>query len=442
MEVISLIGIVIALVFINYSMYRGLGLPLACVIGTMVIWLSGGTGFQAGWADCMNATAPTLGRMLPIFMFGAILGFLYTNSGAATSLGLACFRPFKNVKNHDIKMLGTIFMFFVLRFILALSGIDNMALIVTVVALATVLFQDLDLPRKYCNAFLMVAGTIPTFMPGAPTMLNVILPMFLPGFTATSCFVPRMLFLLIFIVVATIWLYALCKKDKKNGAHFVPAHGMNTGDVNDPNVKRPFWVLTLIPLLLVYILCTVVGWEAWLGLFCGCIAASILFIPYIKAPEGTKKFGWLVGQFNRSAVQIPLYYTMSYFPAYAMLAAPGWTLLTAWMSSLANSLPLALGFGIVSTVLVPVGSSALVINAEIANTIFVPAGLAAGTAGTLLIVANTVFDSLPNSPGMIMQAELTETSMRECYPSIFKTTVLLTGGIMVLATVLAMIGIL
>lgn len=441
MEVISLIGIVIALVFINYSMYRGLGLPLACIIGTMVIWLTGGTDFQAAWTACMDQTAPTLGRMLPIFMFGAILGFLYTNSGAATSLGLACFRPFKNAKNPNVKMMGTIFMFFVLRFILALSGIDNMALIVTTVALVTVLFQDLDMPRKYCNAFLMVAGTIPTFMPGAPTMLNVILPMFLPGFTANSCFVPRMLFLIIFIVVATLWLYVLCKREKDAGAHFVPAKGMNTGDVNDPNVKRPFWVLTLIPLLLVYVLCSFVGVEAWLGLFCGCIVAGILFIPYIKAPEGSKKFGYLVEEFNRSAIQIPLYYCMSYFPAYAMLSAPGWTLLTSWMTSLAGSLPLALGFGIVSTVLVPVGSSALVINAEIANTIFVPAGLAAGTAGTLLIVANTVFDSLPNSPGMIMQAELTETPMRECYPSIFKTTVILTGGIMILAVVMAMIGI-
>lgn len=442
MEIISLIGIIVALVFINYSMYRGLGLPLACIIGTMMIWITGGTDFQAGWTACMDQTAPLLGRMLPIFMFGAILGFLYTSSGAAASLGLACFRPFKNVKNPNVKMIGTIFMFFVLRFIISLSGIDNMALIVTMVALVTVLFQDLDMPRKYCNCFLMVSGTIPTFMPGAPTMLNVILPMFLPGFTPNSCFVPRMLFLIIFIVVSTLWLFVMIKKEKDAGEHFVPAKGMNTGDLNDPNVKRPFWVITLIPLALVYILCSFVGLEAWLALFIGCIVAGVLFIPYIKAPEGTKKFGWLVEQFNFSAVQIPLYYTMSYFPAYAMLAAPGWTLLTSWMNSLAGALPLALGFGIVSTVLVPVGSSALVINAEIANSIFVPAGLAAGTAGTLLIVANTVFDTLPNSPGMIMQADLTETPLKVCYPSIFKTTVVLTMGIMILAVVMAMVGLL
>lgn len=42
---------------------------------------------------------------------------------------------------------------------------------------------------------------------------------------------------------------------------------------------------------------------------------------------------------------------------------------------------------------------------------------------------------------MIMQAELTETPLREGYPSIFKTTVLLTGAIMAVATVMAMVGI-
>ena len=42
MEVFSLICIIIAIVFINYSMYRGLGLPLACIIGTVFIYITSG----------------------------------------------------------------------------------------------------------------------------------------------------------------------------------------------------------------------------------------------------------------------------------------------------------------------------------------------------------------------------------------------------------------
>lgn len=40
MAVFSLICIIIEIVFINYSMYRGLGLPLACIIGTIFIYIT------------------------------------------------------------------------------------------------------------------------------------------------------------------------------------------------------------------------------------------------------------------------------------------------------------------------------------------------------------------------------------------------------------------
>lgn len=441
MEVISLIGIVIAVVFINYATYRGLGLPLACLLGAMVIWISGGMDFQTSFTAAMEQTTPIMGAMLPIFMFGAILGLLYNKSGAIASLGLACLRPFKNVKNPNVQMLGSIFMFFILRTVVSLSGINPMALIVTMVGLVTVLFQDLDIPRKYCNCFLVVSTTIATYIPGAPNSPNVLLTQLIPGWTLNTCFIPRLLFMIIFIVGATFWLFVMIKRDKDKGAHFVPAKGMSTGDLNDPNVKRPFWVLTLIPLVLVYVLCSFVKMQAWLALFLGCIVAGILFIPYMKAPEGQGKFGWLVKEISASAVQIPLYYLMAYFPAGAIMASPGWALLNSWMGSLASSLPLALGFGIVATILVPVGSAATYITTSIANQIFIPAGLAVGTAGTLLLNANCVFDTLPNSPGMIMQADLTETPMKECYPSIFKTTVILTMGIMILAVLMAMVGI-
>lgn len=439
--IISLIGIVIALVFINYSMYKGLGLPVACIIGGLFIWVTSGINIEVGWAAAVDDFAPVMGRMAPIFMFGSILGMLYAESGAAASLGLALFRPFKNVQNPTIKRLGTMFMFFALRFLLGLSGIDNMAVMVTMVALVTVLFQELDMPRKYCNACLMVAGTIGTFMPGVPSMLNIILPQFLPGFTANSLFVPRMLFALLFVVISVIWLNAMISKEMQRGVRFVQAGGMNTGNLEDPNVKRPFWVITLIPILIIYVLYNFAGLEAWSSLGIGVVLAGILFIPYIKAPEGRGKFGFMVDRINKSALTVPLYYSMTYIPASAMLISSGYALLSVWMESLATTIPLALGFGIISVILVPIGSSALLINAEIANSIFVPAGLSAATAGTLLIVANTVFDSLPNSPGMIMQAELTATPMKEGYPPIFKTTVVLTGGIMILAILLAMVGV-
>ena len=191
----------------------------------------------------------------------------------------------------------------------------------------------------------------------------------------------------------------------------------------------------------VHTLSVVTEIASWLCIMIGCIVAGTLFIPYMKAPEGKRKFGWLIGEMNDASIQIPLYYCMDMMLAYAMTSVPGWTTLTGGMTALATMLNPVLAYGIVSTCLVPAGVSALVVSANLANEIFVPMGISAATCGTLLVIANTVFDSLPNSAGLIMQAELTETPLSECYPSIFKTIVLLTGFIMILATLLAAFGV-
>ena len=441
MTAISVIGIVIALIFCNYSVYRGLGLALAAVFSCFIIWITGGVSISAGWDSAITELEPYLGAMIPIYIFGGILGLFYAKSGAAASLSLACFRPFKNAKNPKVKMLGTIFMFFIMRVLLTLSGIDNMALIVTTVAMVAVMCEELDIPRKYANCLLMISGTIPTFMPGAPTMMNVILPTALPGFTRMSCFVPRLLFMFAFIILSTLMVSSMIRRSKDKGAHYEAIPGMDAGELTDENVKRPFWLLTLVPLVVVYILSVVTAISSWICIMIGCIVAGVLFVPYMKVPEGQKRFGWLINEMNDASIQIPLYYCMDMMLAYAMVSVPGWAALTNWMGTLATVLHPALAYGIVSTLLVPAGVSAVVISANLATEIFIPMGLSAATCGTLLVVSNTVLANLPNSCGMIMQAELTETPLREGYPSIFKTTVLLTGAIMAVATVMAMVGI-
>lgn len=291
-----------------------------------IIWITGGVSIPAGWDSAITELEPYLGAMIPIYIFGGILGLFYAKSGAAASLSLACFRPFKNAKNPKVKMLGTIFMFFIMRVLLTLSGIDNMALIVTTVAMVAVMCEELDIPRKYANCLLMISGTIPTFMPGAPTMMNVILPTALPGFTRMSCFIPRLLFMFAFIILSTLMVSFMIRRSKDKSEHYEAIPGMDAGELTDANVKRPFWLLTLVPLVVVYILSVVTTISSWICIMLGCIVAGVLFVPYMKVPEGQKRFGWLINEMNDASIQIPLYYCMDMMLAYAMVSVPGWAL--------------------------------------------------------------------------------------------------------------------
>lgn len=441
LQIVSLIGIVIAVAFQCWAVYKGLGLPMATLISCVIVWVSGGADIQAGYSAAAEVFTGTIGTMLPLFMFGTILGWIYVESGAIASLGRAFFGPVKKIQNPTARRIGLLFAFFIIRFIIGLSGIDNMAIMVFMVALVTVLFREMDAPRKYANCCLMVAGTISTFMPSVPTMLNEIVPMFLPGYTANTQAGVRWIFCIVFVVGSVIWLNSMIAKDMAKGERFIAAKGMDVGDLDDDTIKRPHWILTLLPVVLIYVLYNFCGFEGWTSLATGTILACLMFYRYLRAPEGRKLFGYFIEQTNSAAVRIPLHYMIGYALATSITTSVGWELLNVWMNNLATAINPAVGFGIVSFILVPIGASAMMINCTLAAEVFVPAGLSLASAGTLLIVAQTVLDTLPNSPGMIMQAELTETPMKVCYPPIFKTTVLLTGGIYIVNIVLAAVGI-
>ncbi len=442
MAIFSLICIVIAMVFMNYAIYRGLGLPLTCMIASIFICFTSGINLTEGWDIALETVTPMFGTYVTLYMFGSMLGMLYTESGAAAALGLALIKPFKNVKNPNVKRIGSLFMFFILRVLLALAGLDNMAIMVTMVALVTVLAQELDMPRRYCNAVLMIAGTIQFYMPAVPTMLNVILPRLLDGFTPYSHMIPRICFGVIFIVACVLWLNQMIGKAQSKGEHFVLGGAMNVGDLEDEDVKRPFWLITLIPILSIWAIYNFVGLDAWICMMIGCVIAGVLFIPYIKKDEGKSKFATMVDKCNTSSIRIPLYMALSYAPAAILVTATGYILLLSWMEVLASFIPPALVYSVLIVAVAPLGSAAVQVGANTAINVFIPAGMSVSTCGLLIIISNTVLDTVPNNPGMVMQAELTGVSMKECYPPIFKCTVVVTGCIMAVACIMACIGIL
>ena len=133
--------------------------------------------------------------------------------------------------------------------------------------------------------------------------------------------------------------------------------------------------------------------------------------------------------------------TLSYLPGLAITISPAYELILAGANAIATALPLSLGFGILAVILVVMGNSCTIVLTSLANTIFMPAGLSLTSVSLLMIVGNTVFDTLPNSPFLVAQAELLDSPMPESYPPIFKTTVLLTSAMMVLAIIMAAVGI-
>ncbi|MBO4835326.1 MAG: hypothetical protein J5483_04360, partial [Lachnospiraceae bacterium] len=56
-----------------------------------------------------------------------------------------------------------------------------------------------------------------------------------------------------------------------------------------------------------------------------------------------------------------------------------------------------------------------------------------------ILVGYVCLDTVPNNIGLIMQCDLTDTTVKATYPSVFKTTVALSLGIAVVVTILSIV---
>lgn len=438
----SIIGILLAFFLMNFLVYKGLNGVITGVISAAVIIFFSGMPFTESMASGWGIIGMIMGNMAPILIFGGILAAVYTASNATTSLSRVILKPFGSNPNGNVRRIGTLGMLLLIRVVIGLSGIDNLAVMPFMVALVVAVFSGIDLPRKYVNCVLMFIGCVGTLIPGVPHQYVILLQAAMPEFNNSGNLIVRWLLLIIYIVVGILILNRLMEKDEKNQIHFDP------GPLEVPDLKTedktPHWVITIIPALVVYLLYNFASMEAWVALMLGCIAAIILFYPYFKKPEGKKtRIGSVVNSINTGSFVVPLGIVAAMIVSMVMTGAPGFNVLVDGFSAI----PIPAAFGLMLIAILLTGATggataAIPIVAAIALGKFIPNGMSVQTAGVIALWSTSVLDTLPNNLGIIMQAELTATPMKEGYPSIFKTTVVLTLAMCAVVCVVATIGLL
>ena len=408
---VGIIGIIVAFVLMNYLVYKGLNVVLTATLVTFIIVLTSGLSIGEAWNAGMGGVGALLGILGPIIMFGAVLGMFYTKSGAAASLADALVKPFINAKNMKKRIIGCLAMIFILRIIIGLAGIDNMAIMYTMLAIAAGVFAKCGIPRKY-------------------------LKQYIPGFRNSGSIVLRSILLIIYVVVAVVIMYSMIKRDMDRGETYDPGP-LAFPDTSEQKVPHP--LLTILPILAVYLLYNFAHFDAWLALVCGIVVAAVAFGAYIPKEEGKSRFSTIIDTANSGVFIVPIAILISMLPGFIMQQSEAYNVMIDAMA--AAPIPSALGFLLISILIVGLaGNAAVVLLGGIATAAFIPAGLSAQACGVFLIYATGVLDSLPNYLGIITQCEIMDCKMKECYPSIFRTTVLLTAALSLVVALCAMIG--
>ncbi len=440
-EVISLIGIIVAIVFMVWSIYRGLGMALASVIGTVIILLTSGMNFSEAFNQSMNSGVTSmLGTFAMVFLFGGILGLFYAESGAAASLGETILSISRRFTNPHAKRIVALSLFLVFRILLTVAGIDGMACIIPTVALCVSLFKEMDIPRRYMNAFLITGCTVSLFMPWVPCGPNIMVPMFVEGYTASTAWLPRIICVILMSISVVIMLNFMVAKEQAKGEEHFEAGKLERFRM-PPDMKKPHWVLTLIPIVVVAVFYNVVKLDAWIALAFGTVVAVIVFSPYMQSMPGKGKFGSIIEKCNQGSMMISLMMSISFLPGCAIGITPAYNLIVKGCNSLSELLPGIVVFGLLSVLLTLVGGSNTIVLCGLINAVFLPAGLSMASMSAVMFVGTSVLSALPNSMYVCSQAEMTDCTMKESYGPVFKTNVLLPAVITVLAVALVAVGI-
>ena len=437
-EILSVLAIFVALAFMTITIYKGLNPVLAAFFASVIIIVMSGLPFTETLTEAFAGAGNQIGSLMPTFIFGGILGVLYVSSGAAVSFINFFMRPCDKVKNSKMQLYAVLAMFMAARFVISLAGINNGAIMATMVGMNLVVARNYNIPTRFVPCIQVVAGSMANLLPGVANTHNLICELYFDGFKASDNMVVRFILILIFVAVSIIFIAASIEKDRKKGIGFEESPNMKIPDFGDK--KKIPWFFGLIPIVVVFCTYNFLSLNAWQSLGIGLIFALVFFAPYIQPRDGKSKLRTIMADCDRGVYVMPLVSCAVVIVANTMNAGTGIDNCVTLLSR--TGLPAMIVFLLIAVVVTGFGGfQSLAAVGALAMSTFVPAGLGASACACIAIWSSSVFDTLPTNNGLVIQSNMVGKDMSETYPPIFVTTVALTFGIALLAGILAVMGI-
>lgn len=242
------IGCIIAIVFMVYSIFKGLHPLIAALFATMVaillnavpIWSTLIDGFGTGMTGFIK-------NYVIMFFLGAAFGEFMARSGFARSIAYKLVDIFGASRGILVVVVAT--------WVLNYSGVSVFVIIFAIYPIALYVFQQSDIPKRIIPGVVNLgAGTVTmTMLPGTPALTNVIPTNYL----GTSIYAAPVLGTILAVVAAVLGLFYLnwqVKRWKGNGEHFVP--GPN--DVIEPMTEEsrknlPNFFVAFVPVIIIFV---------------------------------------------------------------------------------------------------------------------------------------------------------------------------------------------
>lgn len=438
-EVIGLLGILVAFFIVIYFTYKGFHLAYVVMVACLVVLVTNSMPLIETFNETIMPQVGTqAATLLPLYLFGAIFGKMFIDSGAAHSLSRFLLNLLgKNAKPQTKRIFGFICVVF-MNMVFNYVGVDPFASLFTMIGIATGVMYEADIPRKYMPVMLVLGSSMGNVVPGSLAAPNIMCQGVLSDYSvnAWSGTIPGFIFVIFVLVTSTFYVNKRMKKDVDAGMKF--EYGPLEPAVVDESHLPPV-ILTIIPLVLIPV--SYAFWlsdAAWMSMAVGCIAGLVCYGIYIPKKDGVSRVMTVVDSLNDGVTiaGIPAIILLNYTLGYAIEAAPSFETISNFFISMPGPALMALSIMAILLLGAAASASGMLIAAMAAASTFIPQlGVDADNAFRVLMMSTTVLDSLPFAGAIVAMMSITGIKYKEGYPPIAMTTVLFTfiGNILVAA---------
>ncbi|HIS44119.1 MAG TPA: hypothetical protein IAB47_01995 [Candidatus Scatomorpha merdigallinarum] len=268
--VLSLIGIVIAMVFVVVSMFKGLKPLLAGVICSFIICIFCGVGYEEGIAtEYAESFATSVRQNLMTFLSCSVLSKVMLNTKCAKVIADGISRVI-NPKHAPISL-------FLICFVLRLGGMSVGAYMMTF-AIGLYICKKADYSEDILLACVVgCCYTVATFAPMFPSPTNALLQNAF-GTSSTAGMLSGMVTSVVCAVLILVYQEWTCRRWKKRGRTFKADYMIARTSSSEANAdaKEPNFVIAIIPVIVVFVFYNVFAMSASAAMFLGAFACIIL----------------------------------------------------------------------------------------------------------------------------------------------------------------------
>ncbi|MCM3740422.1 GntP family permease [Oceanobacillus luteolus] len=426
-----MLGIILGLIVLMVLAYRGWSIIWVAPIAAGVVALTGGLDLLDAYKDTyMEGFVGFAKQWFPVFMLGAVFGKLMEDTGMASSVAASL-----------TKLIGkerAILSVLVASAVLTYGGVSLFVVVFAVYPLALSLFKEANISRR------LIPGTVAlgaftftmTAIPGTPQIQNLI-PMQYFNTGPTAAPIMGITAALIMGVGGYLYLRWREKKLTANGERYTEPDDKNNvkNDQETPNV-----ILSILPLVTVLVTLNFFKWDIVLALISGILLILILNIPqykkFIKSMNGGA-VGSVTAIINTSAA-------VGF--GTVVRAVPGFDRLTELLLGIKGN-PLISEAIAVNILAGATGSASggMGIALEALGSKYYELALETGISPEafhrIASLASGGLDSLPHNGAVLTLLTITAMSHKDSYKDIFVVSVAIPILSVVVAIILASLGI-